>query len=241
MDPTGRVQISPAALNNILQTNILCVRSHVGETLNHQRQRNGYETEAANVSYDSRKAAGILVFVGGAQFVLGMLIAETLHPGYSVAQNYISDLGVGPAAAVFNSSAFLLGLMVVGGAYFAHRTFHNRLVTSLLVLSGIGAMGVGIFPEDIPVMHEIVSVVAFISGGLAPIAACKLQKKPLNYLSIVMGLFSLSALILLSAQYTFGLGEQYFLGLGPGGIERMIVYPILLWETTFGGYLIGSS
>jgi len=193
------------------------------------------------VSYDSRKAAGILVFVGGAQFVLGMLIAETLHPGYSVAQNYISDLGVGPAAAVFNSSAFLLGLMVVGGAYFAHRTFHNRLVTSLLVLSGIGAMGVGIFPEDIPVMHEIVSVVAFISGGLAPIAACKLQKKPLNYLSIVMGLFSLSALILLSAQYTFGLGEQYFLGLGPGGIERMIVYPILLWETTFGGYLIGSS
>jgi len=193
------------------------------------------------VSYDSRKAAGILVFVGGAQFVLGMLIAETLHPGYSVAQNYISDLGVGPAAAVFNSSAFLLGLMVVGGAYFAHRTFHNRLVTSLLVLSGIGAMGVGIFPEDIPVMHEIVSVVAFISGGLAPIAACKLQKKPLNYLSIVMGLFSLSALILLSAQYTFGLGEQYFLGLGPGGIERMIVYPILLWQTTFGGYLIGSS
>ena len=241
MDPTGRVQISPAALNNISQNNILCVRSHVGETLNHQRQRNGHEPEAANVSYDSRKAAGILVFAGGAQFVLGMLIAETLHPGYSVAQNYISDLGVGPAAAVFNSSAFLLGLMVVGGAYFAHRTFHNRLVTSLLVLSGIGAMGVGIFPEDIPVMHEIVSVVAFISGGLAPIAACKLQKKPLNYLSIVMGLFSLSALILLSAQYTFGLGEQYFLGLGPGGIERMIVYPILLWQTTFGGYLIGSS
>ena len=193
------------------------------------------------MSYNYRKVAGTLVLVGGAQFVLGMLIAEAIYPGYSISQNYISDLGVGPAASVFNSSVFLLGLMVVGGAYFVHRIFRNRPVTTLLVLSGIGAMGVGIFPEDSPVMHEIVSDVAFIFGGLAPIAACKLQKKPLNYLSIAMGLLSLCALILLSAQYSFGLGEQYFLGLGPGGMERMIVYPILLWETAFGGYLIGSS
>ena len=193
------------------------------------------------MSYNYRKVAGTLVLVGEAQFVLGMLIAEAIYPGYSISQNYISDLEVGPAASVFNSSVFLLGLMVVGGAYFVHRIFRNRPVTTLLVLSGIGAMGVGIFPEDSPVMHEIVSDVAFIFGGLAPIAACKLQKKPLNYLSIAMGLLSLCALILLSAQYSFGLGEQYFLGLGPGGMERMIVYPILLWETAFGGYLIGSS
>ena len=61
------------------------------------------------------------------------------------------------------------------------------------------------------------------------------MRKPFSYLSVVMGLLSLSAMVLLSAQYSFGLGERYFLGLGPGGMERMIVYPILLWEGAFAG------
>ena len=193
------------------------------------------------MAYDNRRVAGAIIFVAGAQFVFGMLVAEALYPNYSISQNYISDLGAGPSAAIFNSSVFLLGLMVVAGAYFVQRSFRNRLVTGLLVLAGVGAMGVGIFPENYPVMHEIVSDVAFIFGGLAPIAAYRLLRKPFNYFSAVLGLVSLCAMVLLSAQYTFGLGEQYFLGLGPGGMERMIVYPILLWEMGLGGYLVAST
>jgi hypothetical membrane protein len=191
--------------------------------------------------YDYRKVAGALVFVGGSQFVVGMLVTEALYPGYSISQNYISDLGVGPSAMIFNSSVFLLGLLVVASAYFVQSSFRNHLVTILLVLAGVGAMGVGVFPENSPVMHEIVSDIAFIFGGLLPIAAYRLVRKPFSYLSVVMGLLSLSAMVLLSAQYSFGLGEQYFLGLGPGGMERMIVYPVLLWEVAFGGHLMTSS
>jgi len=193
------------------------------------------------MDYDYRKVAGALVFVGGSQFVFGMLVAEALYPGYSISQNYISDLGAGPSASIFNSSVFLLGLMVVVSAYFVHRSFRNRLVTSLLVLAGAGAMGVGVFPENYPAMHEIVSDIAFIFGGLLPIAAYRLVRRPFSYLSVVMGVLSLSAMVLLSTQYSFSLGEQYFLGLGAGGMERMIVYPILLWEAAFGGYLMASS
>ena len=193
------------------------------------------------MTYDYQRVAGSLVFVGGAQFALGMLVAEAIHPGYSISQNYISDLGVGPSASIFNSSVFLLGLLILAGAYFVQRTFSNRLFTALLVLAGIGAMGVGVFPEDSPLMHEIVSDIAFIFGGLAPLAAWKVVKKPFAYFSVIMGLLSLSALVLLSAQYSFGLGEQFFLGLGPGGMERMIVYPVLLWETALGGYLMSCS
>jgi len=185
--------------------------------------------------------AGALVLVGGAQFVVGMLVAEALYPGYSISQNYISDLGVGPSAIIFNSSVSLLGLMVVASAYFAHGSFRSRLVTGLLVLAGVGAMGVGVFPENSPAMHEIVSDIAFIFGGLLPIAAYRLVRKPFSYLSVAMGVLSLSALVILSAQYSFGLGEQYYLGLGPGGMERMIAYPILLWEVAFGGHLMASS
>jgi len=192
------------------------------------------------MGYDYGKVAGALVFVGGSQFVLGMLIAEALYPGYSISQNYVSDLGAGPSALIFNSSVFLLGLMVLASAYFIQRSFSNRLVTGLLILAGLGAMGVGIFPENYPAMHEIVSDIAFIFGGIAPIAAYRLVRKPFSYLSVMLGVLSLSALVLLSAEYTFGLGEQYLLGLGPGGMERMIVCPILLWEVTFGGHLMAS-
>jgi len=193
------------------------------------------------MSHDYRKEAGVLVLVGGAQFVLGMLVSEALHPGYSVSQNYISDLGVGPAASIFNPSVFVLGLMVAASAYFVYRYFASRLFTSVLILAGVGAMGVAIFPENLPAMHEVVADIAFLFGGLAPIAAFRLQKKPFNYFSVALGLISLCALVLLTAEYSFGLGEQYLLGLGPGGMERMIVYPVLLWEIAFGGYLMASS
>jgi len=39
--------------------------------------------------------------------MVGMMMAEALYSGYSARDNYISDLGVGPSALVFNSSVFL--------------------------------------------------------------------------------------------------------------------------------------
>lgn len=195
---------------------------------------------ATSMTYDSMRVAGALVFIGGTQFLLGMLVSEAVYPGCNISRNWISDLGVGPAAQIFNSSVFLLGLMILASAYFVHRCFGNRTLTSLLVLTGVGAMGVGMFPEDSPLVHEIVSGIAFIFGGLVPIAACRLVRKRFTCLSAVMGLLSLSALVLLSAEYFFGLGQQFYLGLGPGGMERMIAYPMLLWDVAFGGYLMAS-
>jgi len=34
------------------------------------------------------------------------------------------------------------------------------------------------------------------------------------------------------------LDSSFFLGLGPGGMERMIVYPALMWLAGFGGHLV---
>jgi hypothetical protein len=33
-------------------------------------------------------------------------------------------------------------------------------------------------------------------------------------------------------------GSHVYLGLGAGGMERMVVYPVLLWSIGFGGYLM---
>jgi len=178
------------------------------------------------------KVAGALIFVGATQFILCMLVAECLYPNYSVSGNYISDLGKLDAvsAPVFNASVFVLGLTVVACAYFLRRMIQNRVFLSLLVLCGIGAMGVGIFPEDFGIIHFIVSLMAFLFGALSAIASYKFQKPPLCYFAVVLGLISLTALIL------FGL--ETYLSLGVGGMERMIAYPILLWAIGFGGYLM---
>jgi hypothetical membrane protein len=189
-----------------------------------------------------RHAAGVFLFIGAVQFVLGMLIAEFLYPGYSVSANYISDLGATcsttciihqPSASIFNTSVSLLGVLTLVSSYFIWREFHNRLISLLIGLSGIGMVGVGLFPETAGIVHLIVSFIAFFFGGLSAIAIYKLVKAPFAYLSVLMGMISLIALALF--------GSNFFLGLGPGGMERMIAYPLLLWAIGFGGNLMYSE
>jgi hypothetical membrane protein len=60
------------------------------------------------------KVAGTLLFVGAVQFIVfGLITAEAGYEGYSTSGNYISDLGVGSTALIFNSSVFLLGILIV--------------------------------------------------------------------------------------------------------------------------------
>jgi len=185
------------------------------------------------MKYNNRKVAGALLFVGSVQCLLGLVIAEALYPGYSVSENYISDLGVGTTSLIFNSSVFLLGVTTVACAYFIQHAFDSKLLSVLLTLTGVGAMGVGLFPETFGVIHGIASLITFLFGGLSAIMSYKLQKPPLSYSSVLLGALSLVALAL------FGSGT--YLGLGRGGMERMIACPTCLWAVGFGSYLIGYS
>lgn len=189
-----------------------------------------------------RHTAGMLLFIGAVQLVLGMLIAEFLYPGYSASGNYISDLGATcretcvihqPSAFIFNTSVSLLGVLAIASSYLLWREFHNRLISILLSLSGIGMIGVGLFPETAGILHSIVSFIAFFFGGVSAIAIYKLTKAPFAYLSVLMGVISLIALVLFIS--------ETFLGFGPGGMERMITYPLLLWVIGFGGNLMSSE
>src|SRR3990170_1155155 len=187
---------------------------------------------------DARKVAGTYLFVGVAQFVVGMMIAEAVYPDYSISGNFISDLGVGPAAPIFNASVALLGVFVLAAAYFLRKSFLPRtawgmIVTVFFLLAGAGAVGVGIFTEEAGAIHPVVSLVTFLFGALAAIATFTLVDPPLRYLSLLLGVVSLAALVI------YGAGE--YAGLGKGGMERMGADPILLWGMGFGGYLMAAS
>jgi hypothetical membrane protein len=186
------------------------------------------------MKYADGKVAGTLFFLASSQFVIGMMISEALYSGYSISGNYISDLGkAGSSAMIFNSSIFLLGLLILIGAYFIQRAFNFKPVTLLLILTAIGAVGVGVFTENYPPVHTVVSLIAFLFGGLSSIASYRLLKRPFSIIAVILGLMTLAALSLF--------GAQVYLGLGKGGMERMIAYPILMWGAGFGGYLIANS
>lgn len=192
--------------------------------------------------YDNRKLAGTLLFVGSVQWFLVIIIAEGLHPGYNSGVHYVSSLGVGVTALFYNLSLVLLGVTIVAGAYLIQRAFGSRLVFVLFTVTGLATMGVGLFPENVRPMHGIVTPIALLFGGLSAIASYKLQKPPLSYASVVLGALSLVASVLFNPY--LGLPRESvttYLGLGKGTMERIVIYPILLWIIGFGSHLISSN
>jgi hypothetical membrane protein len=190
--------------------------------------------------------AGALLFTAGVLAFMGIITAETLYPGYSTAQNAISDLGatlppdsiiIEPSATIFNTTMVMSGLLIIAAAYCIHRAFRRQAITVLFGLFGIGVLGVGIFDGSYGDIHAIFALLAFLAGGLSAVASFRIQRTPLSYFSVALGGISLLDLIL----YYIMLDASPFAVFGIGGLERWIAYPILLWVTGFGGYLMGHS
>ena len=199
------------------------------------------------MAYSKEEVAGMIFFVAATQFVIGLSISEALYPGYSVSANYISDLGIGPSAVIFNSSAFLLGLLLLSGIYFLRYASDFRTLNVMLFLMALGAMGIGVFTKNHRTAHGAVATMAFFFAGLSAISSSKLLKKTqLSLISIILGTLTLGALALFSGgMITSGsltsdiaYDSNFYLGLGPGGMEHMIVYPVGIWLAGFSWHLI---
>jgi hypothetical membrane protein len=181
---------------------------------------------------ENRSLLGSLLFVGAAQFVFALVIAEALYPGYNTAANYISDLGVGSTALLFSASVVLLGVMRFFGAVFGRQTL-GTLLTVTLALSAIGGVGVGLFPETTGAYHHYFSIITFFFGAVTVILSYRVTHRPLSYFSVVLGVIALVALVLSLTHYNLDIGR--------GGMERMIAYSLLVWTLGFGGYMMGSK
>ena len=192
-----------------------------------------------------RRLAGAFFFVAVAQFVIFLFIAEGLYAGYSLSRNYVSDLGIGPTSMIFNSSVFLLGLLIAVGTFFLANFSQLKTLRILLLLMAIGAMGVGVFTKDFTIAHGAVSSVAFFFGGLSAIVSAKVLEKPFSLISVALGamtivslgLFSVGMVASGSLTSNIAFDSGFYLGLGAGGMERMVIYPALLWLAGFSGWL----
>ncbi|HEY9629530.1 MAG TPA: DUF998 domain-containing protein [Coleofasciculaceae cyanobacterium] len=192
------------------------------------------------------KLSGVLLFLAGSFALMGIITAEVFYPsGYTTFNSEISDLGATkppnsliyqPSASIFNITMLLSGLMVLTAALFQHRYFKKLLFTIPLGLFSLGLVGIGVFsPEKTP-YHGIFSLLTFISGGVSAIMSFKVVSAPFKFIGIVFGaisLFTWCAVVFAPNMIV------PFIGLG--GTERWLVYPIVLWITGLGGYLMNLT
>lgn len=186
-----------------------------------------------------------------AQIVVG---SAWTSPAYSWSWNNVSDLGnvrcqmwaedghapsyvCSPLHSLMNATLVFTGCCVVFGILATgplwQPSTRSKLARTLLALAGLGVAVAGLAPADI---HENIHVVL----GALPIAVCGNiglvltgnALKPafagkLRYLGPALGVVGIVS--------TYLFVSQHYLGLGPGGMERLWGYNFLIWTFVMAG------
>jgi hypothetical membrane protein len=193
--------------------------------------------------------AGFGLTLAGFVGFMGIITAELLYPSYSTRQD-ISDLGSTrppdpvihePSATIFNTTMLVTGAIVILSAYLLYRTMDRRGFPLALAVFGFGAFGVGVFPGNVTPWHGLFAMLTFFSGGITVVLSSWVVSRPF---SALCGLFGGISLLMLVSVLVYGVVLQrphplQFLGFG--GIERWVVYPLILWLLAFGGYLLAKA
>jgi hypothetical membrane protein len=189
------------------------------------------------------RLAGALMLVAGAVILMGIITAEALYPAaYTTGGNEISDLGgteppeglvLQPSATIFDLAMIVSGVLLLGAALGLQAGLGRMPVTLAVAAVGVGALGVGIFPGNTGGIHGLFAMLTFIGGGIAAIVTARVTQPPFRFLSALLGIIALATL---GSYILLGDGSP-LAGLGIGGIERWVAYPIVIWVIGFGGYL----
>jgi hypothetical membrane protein len=201
--------------------------------------------------------AGLLCIVAPLQWFILVFVAQAYYPSYSITKNDLSDLGatchnaVGPtpgvctiyqsASIIWNVTLSLFGILTVVAAYFIYRGLKNRLFCTFLGLFGLGALIAGVVPENVNLtVHGLGALVSFVAGAVAAITVYRLRlgSRLFTIVSIILGIISIAGLILLIF-VPFATLESSLIG--HGGDERIIVYPLYVWEMIFGAVLLARK
>ena len=187
----------------------------------------------------SVRLAGFFLFLLATQFMISIMLAASMAPGYDIRGGAISDLGViHETAVLFNGTLLAVGILNALGGYLLFHARGSSWIVVIFGLAGVGAAGAGLIPLDHGDIHGVFALVAFVGFNLEVIGCAWMVSGPMRWLSLVAGLTGLAFVVVMVIG---DLGNAAVFGLlGHGGTERMIIYPAMLWILGFGGYLMGS-
>ena len=201
--------------------------------------------------YKRHPYVGPVIWITSLQFfIIQLIVAAGWPTGYSIRNNTISDLGntvceiyagryvCSPWYTWMNASLVLLGFSMILGTLLLYGQFAKNTGTKIgFILTGIGGLGtamVGLFPANVAsAMHGIGAFLPFFLGNVGLLLfGLYLPLRPMfKYFTIFISLFSLTAFLL------FVSGN--YLGLGIGGMERLVAHPQTFWLIIFGIYVSG--
>jgi hypothetical membrane protein len=200
--------------------------------------------------YQRYPKLGPVLYITSVQYFLAqVLVAQEWSPSYSISRDTISDLGntscgtfnarfvCSPLHSVMNASFVILGTaMTIGSLLIIHQFSESRGATlglSSIAISGIGVIMVGVFPENtISALHGIGAAIPFLVGnaGVIILGFSLNLPPPLRLYSFLSGALALFALGCYAS--------SHYLGLGEGGIERVVAYPQTAWLIIIGLYIL---
>jgi hypothetical membrane protein len=103
-------------------------------------------------------------------FLILLIVASILRPGYSPVHNFVSDLGVGSNAFIQNINFMIFGLLSIGLALGLKMSYPQGKISFkvgvwLTILFGLFVLLAGVFPENYLSggLHTSVSAFAFLS------------------------------------------------------------------------------
>jgi hypothetical membrane protein len=181
-------------------------------------------------------------------YVVQVVVASAWQVPFSLRFNTISDLGntacgqygqrivCSPLHADMNGSFIALGVSMMIGSLLIYNEFKESRATAFgfgaMAAAGFGTLLVGLFPENtVSALHILGAGLPFFVGnvGLVVLGLKLPVPKPLRLYTLVSGAVMLIALALFVA--------GVYLGLGIGGMERVVAYPQTIWLIVFGMYL----
>jgi len=195
--------------------------------------------------------AGVLAVVAGVVWIIGVFVAQAYYPNYSVTYNALSDLGATchsataltpnscliyqPSSIIFNTTLILFGVLSVPAGYFVDRSLRKRFFSILLGLFGLGVLIDGVFAENVQLtIHGLGAFVALLTGVMAAITVYRLEEatpRYFQYSSAAIGIVSLAGTLTLGL---VPLGTLESSVIGFGGVERITLYPLIIWEALLG-------
>ena len=195
---------------------------------------------------------GPLLYCSAIQyFLVQILVGIRFSPHYSLTRNTISDLGntscgifnnrqiCSPLHTLMNISFLTLGITMITGSLLLCQSFRksrNAMVGfTLFAIGGAGTALVGIFPENtVSALHGIGAALPFLIGnvGVVILGFSLEVPKILRIYTVLTGSIALAAL----GVYAIG----HYIGLGEGGLERVVAYPQTIWIIILGIYSLAQ-
>jgi hypothetical membrane protein len=209
-------------------------------------------------SVDGWVVAGAAAWALTVVFFVAQAVAQAASTApYSLARNYISDLGntacgpftlgayheqvCSPLHGVMNAAFVVAGILMLLGAAATWRAWPARRLAvaglALLALGGAGQALAGLCPENVDLGLHTIGAVFGIGGAnigvlLLGLAVWRVHR-PFGMVSVLAGAVGLVGFLLT--------GSASSIGLGIGTVERIAAYPLGTWTIAVGVLLLWSA